>query len=79
MSFGGGMRKVRFTRSGGGKSSGYRVIYVFAPEVDMPVFPITVFAENEKAVSSAKAPTGIRTVPVSPQAGARDDAPPATD
>ncbi len=49
MSLGGGVRKVRFARSGGGKTGGYRVIYVFPPDVDMPVFLITVFAKNEKA------------------------------
>ncbi len=49
MSLGGGVRKARFARSGGGKSGGYRVIYVFAPGLNMPVFLITVFAKNEKA------------------------------
>ncbi len=49
VSLGGGVRKVRFARSGSGKSAGYRVIYVFAPGVDMPVFLITAFAKNEKA------------------------------
>ncbi len=49
VSLGGGVRKVRFARPGGGKSGGYRVIYVFAPDADMPLFLITVFAKNEKA------------------------------
>ena len=49
ISIGGGVRKVRFGRSGGGKSGGYRVIHFFTPEGDMPVFLITVFAKNEKA------------------------------
>ncbi len=49
VSIGGGIRKFRFARPGGGKSGGYRVIHFFAPEEDMPVFLITVFAKNEKA------------------------------
>lgn len=44
---GGGLRKIRIAREGGGKSGGYRTIYVFGG-VHMPIFLVTVFAKNEK-------------------------------
>ena len=44
---GGGLRKVRIPRPGGGKSGGYRTIYVFGGQ-HMPLFLLTVFAKNEK-------------------------------
>ena len=44
---GGGLRKVRVARTGGGKSGGYRTIYVFGG-MQMPLFLVTVFAKNEK-------------------------------
>ena len=44
---GGGLRKVRIARDGGGKSGGYRTLYVFGG-VGMPLFLLTVFAKNEK-------------------------------
>jgi hypothetical protein len=47
ISLGGGLRKVRIAREGGGKSGGYRTIYVFGG-ARMPIFLITVFAKNEK-------------------------------
>lgn len=47
VSLGGGLRKIRIPRSGGGKSGGYRTIYVFGG-TDMPIFIVTVFAKNEK-------------------------------
>ncbi|WP_126174644.1 type II toxin-antitoxin system RelE/ParE family toxin [Altericroceibacterium xinjiangense] len=47
VSLGGGLRKVRVARQGGGKSGGYRTIYVFGG-VHVPIFLITVFAKNEK-------------------------------
>lgn len=47
ISLGGGLRKVRIAREGGGKSSGYRTIYVFGG-VHVPIFLVTVFAKNEK-------------------------------
>ena len=49
VSIGGGVRKFRFSRSGGGKSGGFRVIHVFSPDDGTPVILITVFAKNEKA------------------------------
>jgi hypothetical protein len=47
VSLGGGLRKVRTPRAGGGKSGGYRTIYVFGG-VDIPLFLVTVFAKNEQ-------------------------------
>ncbi|MFN3819283.1 type II toxin-antitoxin system RelE/ParE family toxin [Blastomonas sp.] len=47
VSLGGGLRKVRIPREGGGKSGGYRTIYVFGGTA-MPIFLVTVFAKNEK-------------------------------
>lgn len=47
VSLGGGLRKIRFARAGGGKSGGYRTIYVFGG-TRMPIFLLTVFAKNEK-------------------------------
>lgn len=47
-SLGGGLRKIRIPREGGGKSGGYRTIYVFGG-THMPIFLITVFAKNERA------------------------------
>jgi len=48
MSLGGGLRKVRIGREGGGKSGGYRTLYVFGGQ-HLPLFLVTVFAKNEKA------------------------------
>lgn len=47
VSLGGGLRKVRIAREGGGKSGGYRTIYVFGG-AHVPLFLVTVFAKNEK-------------------------------
>ena len=47
VSLGGGLRKVRIAREGGGKSGGYRTLYVFGG-ITMPLFLVTVFAKNEK-------------------------------
>lgn len=52
-SLGGGLRKVRIPRDGGGKSGGFRTMYVFGG-YHMPIFLITVFAKNETANLSAK-------------------------
>lgn len=49
VSIGGGVRKFRFSREGGGKSGGYRVIHFYREDPDLPIFLITVFAKNEKA------------------------------
>ena len=47
VSLGGGLRKLRVPRAGGGKSGGYRTIYVFGG-THMPLFLLDVFAKNEK-------------------------------
>lgn len=47
-SLGGGLRKVRIPREGGGKSGGFRTVYIFGGR-HMPIFLITVFAKNDKA------------------------------
>lgn len=47
IALGGGLRKVRIAREGGGKSGGYRTLYVFGGST-MPLFLLTVFAKNEK-------------------------------
>ena len=47
VSLGGRLRKIRIPREGGGKSGGYHTIYVFGGR-HMPIYLITVFAENEK-------------------------------
>ena len=47
VALGGGLRKMRIPRAGGGKSGGFRTIYVFGGTT-MPVFLVTVFAKNEK-------------------------------
>jgi len=47
VSLGGGLHKVRIAREGGGKSGGYRTIYVFGGS-HVPIFLVTVFAKNEK-------------------------------
>ena len=47
VSLGGGLRKVRVAREGGGKSGGYRTLYVFGGS-SMPLFLMTVYAKNEK-------------------------------
>ncbi|MEO6215170.1 MAG: type II toxin-antitoxin system RelE/ParE family toxin [Sphingomonas sp.] len=47
VSLGGGLRKVRVAREGGGKSGGYRTIFVFGG-THIPIFLVTVFAKNEK-------------------------------
>lgn len=44
----GGIRKLRWARSGGGKSGGVRVIYYFHSE-GMPLYLLTIFGKNEKA------------------------------
>lgn len=48
VSLGGGLRKMRVAREGGGKSGGYRTLYVFGG-VQVPLFLVGVFAKNEKA------------------------------
>jgi hypothetical protein len=44
----GGIRKMRWSRGGRGKSGGVRVIYYYHSEV-MPLYLLTMFAKNEQA------------------------------
>ena len=44
----GGVRKLRWGRSGRGKSGGVRVIYYFHSEA-IPLYLLTLFAKNERA------------------------------
>ena len=44
----GGIRKLRWTREGKGKSGGVRVIYFFYNE-NIPLFLLTIFAKGEMA------------------------------
>ncbi len=43
----GGIRKLRWAKSGGGKSGGVRVIYYFHSNM-MPLYLLTVFGKSEK-------------------------------
>jgi hypothetical protein len=47
VSLGGGLRKVRIARDGGGKSGGYRTLFVFGG-AEVPLFLVGVFAKNVK-------------------------------
>lgn len=44
----GGVRKLRWRRSGQGKSGGARVIYYYHDDL-MPLYLLTLFAKNDKA------------------------------
>ena len=44
----GGVRKLRWSRGGRGKSGGVRVVYYFHSEA-MPLYLLTLFAKNERA------------------------------
>lgn len=44
----GGVRKVRWARTGEGKSGGYRVVY-FYHDGSVPLFMLTVYPKSEKA------------------------------
>ena len=44
----GGIRKLRWARSGMGKSGGVRVIYYFHSS-EMPLYLLTIFGKNEKS------------------------------
>lgn len=44
----GGIRKLRWARSGQGKSGGVRVIYYFHNE-ELPLYLLALFGKNEKA------------------------------
>ena len=61
VALGGGIRKMRIARSGRGKSSGARVVLLFAGD-DVPVFLLTVFAKNEKANLGTRERTALIAV-----------------
>lgn len=44
----GGIRKLRWAKTGSGKSGGVRVVYYFHNE-SMPLFLLSLFGKNEKA------------------------------
>jgi hypothetical protein len=44
----GGVRKLRWSRGGRGKSGGVRVIYYFHSDA-LPLYLLTLFAKNERA------------------------------
>ncbi len=44
----GGIRKLRWSYGGRGKSGGVRVVYYFH-DLDMPLFLLTLFGKNEKS------------------------------
>jgi hypothetical protein len=44
----GGVRKLRWSRSGRGKSGGVQVIYYFHSDA-LPLYLLTLFAKNERA------------------------------
>ena len=48
VSLGGGLRKVRFGRTGAGKSGGFRTIHFYRTGIG-PVLLLAVFAKNEKS------------------------------
>jgi hypothetical protein len=57
----GGARKVRFAGKGKGKSGGYRVI-TFYTGPDTPVFPLNIFAKNEKTDLTPKERHVLKTI-----------------
>lgn len=44
----GGLRKVRWARSGAGKSGGYRMIYYFH-DLDAPIYAVLVYGKGSQA------------------------------
>ena len=58
VALGGGIRKMRIARQGRGKSSGARVVFLFAGD-DVPVFLLTVFAKNERASLGTRERTAL--------------------
>ncbi len=60
MAIGAGVRKFRYARGGEGKRGGYRVVHLFVPDVNVPIFLLTIFAKNEKADLTPKEVEVIR-------------------
>lgn len=44
----GGVRKIRFSAKGKGKSGGVRVIYYFL-DVDTPIYALLIYGKNERS------------------------------
>ena len=57
----GGVRKLRWARSGGGKSGGVRIIYYFHSE-QMPLWLLTLFAKNEQEDLSSEERKTLRAL-----------------
>jgi hypothetical protein len=57
----GGYRKVRFAKTGKGKSGGYRVITLYV-SADIPVFLITVYAKNQLGNLSAADKNALKKI-----------------
>jgi mRNA-degrading endonuclease RelE of RelBE toxin-antitoxin system len=55
----GGVRKVRWAAQGKGKRGGVRVIYYFHRET-FPLFLLTVYAKNRRAISRRRSETNSR-------------------
>jgi hypothetical protein len=55
----GGVRKVRWSREGAGKSSGVRVVYLTRNEVG-EIYLLTLYAKSEKSTISAATLKEIR-------------------
>ena len=54
----GGIRKLRWARSGGGKSGGVRVVYYFHNH-EIPLYLLTLFGKNEKSNLSMEEKTDL--------------------
>ena len=48
VSIGAGTWKLRLAREGGGKSGGFRVIYFYRMDENIPIFLLKVFAKGDK-------------------------------
>ncbi len=60
VAIGAGVRKFRRARGGEGERGGYRDVDLFVPDVDMPIFLLTIFANNEKSDLTPKEVETIR-------------------
>jgi hypothetical protein len=57
----GGIRKVRFARSGRGKSGGVRVIYYYY-DAESPIYLLEIFGKNEKGNLTTAERSGLAKV-----------------
>jgi len=58
---GGNCEKFAIPRDGSGKSSGFRIIYVFGGR-HMPIFPVRLFAKKKTANLTPKERTAVVTL-----------------